>query len=48
MNGYKTYLTAAAMIAYVIYGYYIGEPFNKELLLEAFAIAGIRHAISKK
>lgn len=46
LEGYKTYLTAAAMIAYVLYGYFLGEAFNVELLMEALAIAGLRRGIS--
>ena len=47
MKGFKTYTAALAMVAYVVYGYYIGETFNTELFLEALAIAGLRHSISK-
>ncbi len=47
LKGKKTYLTAIAMIAYVVYGYAIGEVFNIELFLEALAIAGLRSGITK-
>lgn len=44
-KGFKTYTAAMAMVAYVLYGYYLGEPLNTELLLEAMAIMGLRHSI---
>jgi len=46
LKGYKTYIASALMVAYVLIGYFVlGEPFNTEVLLEAFAIVGLRNAI---
>jgi len=45
LKGYKTYLMATLMVAYVFVGYFLGQDFNVELLMEGLAIAGLRHGI---
>ena len=48
LSGYKTYIACLLMIAYVFIGYFVlGEPFNTTVLLEAFAIAGLRNGVAK-
>ena len=44
--GWKTYASAAAMVAYALYGYYLGGDFNTELFLQACGLVGLRHAVS--
>lgn len=50
INGYKTYLTAAAIVVYAIGGFALGLQSADqavELVLQAFAIVGLRHGIAK-
>ena len=47
LNGWKTYIAAALMIAKVLIDYVLGHGINLELLLEALAIAGLRHGMAK-
>lgn len=50
LNGYKTYLIAAAILAYALLGVGLGDMDGAkfvELILEASALAGLRHGISK-
>jgi len=50
IDGYKTYLTAAAIAVYAIAGVALGlhSPDRVvELLLQASALIGLRHGISK-
>ncbi len=46
-DGLKTYLVVLAMLVYVGLGYFLEGTLNTELLLEALALAGLRHGISK-
>ena len=49
-DGYKTYLTAAAIGVYAIAGVVLGlhsQDRVVELFLQAFALVGLRHGISK-
>lgn len=49
MNGYKTYLAAFLLAVFAVSGYVTGELEQARAgitLLEAFAIAGLRHGIA--
>lgn len=50
-NGYKTYFVVAAMVAFAIAGLYLGRLDGNQaigLIMEAAAIAGLRHAVANK
>ena len=50
VDGYKTYLTAAAIGVYAIAGVALGLHSQDrviELFLQAFALVGLRHGIAK-
>ena len=50
LNGNKTYLAAAGMIAYAVIGLALGLHTSDkavELILQALAIIGLRHGIAK-
>ena len=50
VNGYKTYLVAAAIVVYAIGGFALGLHSQDrviELFLQSFALVGLRHGISK-
>ena len=50
IDGYKTYLTAAAIAVYAIAGVVLGLHSQDrviELFLQAFALVGLRHGVSK-
>ena len=51
VDGYKTYLTAAAIGVYAIGGFAMGlhsQDRVVELFLQAFALVGLRHGIAKE
>lgn len=47
LDGKKTYLVVLAMIVVVAYTYVQTGVLDNEMLLEALAIAGLRHGIAK-
>jgi len=47
LDGFKTYLLCALTVLYVLYGVYLGEPVNVELLSTALVGAGLRDGIAK-
>jgi len=50
VNGYKTYILCAMMMAFSILGVALGKldgPQAGTLILEALALAGLRHGVAK-